>query len=352
MVVLARAGLVGVRSSGMEREEAVPASSAILETALGARMQVASAPPSSAPCAGRSSMAWVNGAGQVATKSATGPYGEELGLFTEPKYSSIAFAGLASGPFPEGISYTPNRYLGNLTGRFLSVDPSGSFNPRDPRTLNQYAYVAGNPLTYTDPLGLFTYLIIVGRSYLAPELKGKEFDVGGLFEAAAETRKREIEKDVNFIADRDKVEMTQAGTHDEFIRALNKKYERGSIREIDVFSHGSLTGTAINLGEGSLHNPIKWVQMDTVRQLAPDLLPDAIIRLYGCNAAYGNNSIAQMFADYLQVTVAGPTTTTRFDNTSPSASHPDVHMIPDAGGQVVLLNPRGTAVVVKPGGGL
>ncbi len=104
-------------------------------------------------------MAWVNGAGQVATKSATGPYGEELGLFTEPKYSSIAFAGLASGPFPEGISYTPNRYLSNLTGRFMSVDPSGSFNLHDPRTLNQYAYVAGNPLTFVDPSGTTTWFI-------------------------------------------------------------------------------------------------------------------------------------------------------------------------------------------------
>jgi RHS repeat-associated protein len=41
-------------------------------------------------------------------------------------------------------------------GRWTSPDPSGlgAVNPANPQTWNRYAYVAGNPLLFTDPLGL------------------------------------------------------------------------------------------------------------------------------------------------------------------------------------------------------
>jgi hypothetical protein len=55
--------------------------------------------------------------------------------------------------------YTPNRYL-SLNASFMSVDPSGSINIHDPRTFNQYAYVAGNPLRFTDPAGLAAWDIV------------------------------------------------------------------------------------------------------------------------------------------------------------------------------------------------
>lgn len=49
----------------------------------------------------------------------------------------------------------PAREYNNF-GRWSSPDPSGlaAVHPRDPQTLNRYAYVRGNPLAITDPQGL------------------------------------------------------------------------------------------------------------------------------------------------------------------------------------------------------
>jgi RHS repeat-associated protein len=52
-----------------------------------------------------------------------------------------------------GNDYAMARYNVNLLGRFNSSDPlSGSIG--DPQSLNRYAYVANNPLSFVDPLGL------------------------------------------------------------------------------------------------------------------------------------------------------------------------------------------------------
>jgi RHS repeat-associated protein len=48
---------------------------------------------------------------------------------------------------------TPNRHY-NPTGRWLSPDPLGG-QLEDPQTLNKYAYVRNNPITLTDPTGLY-----------------------------------------------------------------------------------------------------------------------------------------------------------------------------------------------------
>jgi RHS repeat-associated protein len=77
-----------------------------------------------------------------------------LGVFNEPSFSGVGFAGYVHDKMPASLSYTPNRYL-SLNASFMSVDPSGSINIHDPRTFNQYAYVAGNPLRFTDPAGLY-----------------------------------------------------------------------------------------------------------------------------------------------------------------------------------------------------
>jgi RHS repeat-associated protein len=67
--------------------------------------------------------------------------------------SDVGYAGYVDDRNTTGLMYTPNRYL-SLNASFMSVDPSGSINIHDPRTFNQYAYVAGNPLTFVDPQGL------------------------------------------------------------------------------------------------------------------------------------------------------------------------------------------------------
>jgi len=47
------------------------------------------------------------------------------------------------------------REYSNMTGRWFSPDPySGSYDPLNPQSMNRYAYALGNPLTFTDALGL------------------------------------------------------------------------------------------------------------------------------------------------------------------------------------------------------
>jgi RHS repeat-associated protein len=47
------------------------------------------------------------------------------------------------------------RYDSSAMGRFMSPDPLGG-QRIDPQTLNEYSYVRNNPLTLTDPTGLYT----------------------------------------------------------------------------------------------------------------------------------------------------------------------------------------------------
>jgi RHS repeat-associated protein/uncharacterized repeat protein (TIGR02543 family) len=97
---------------------------------------------------------WIDGAAHVLSRQAYGPYGEQLGIFPDAMVSDVGYAGYVDDRNTTGLMYTPNRYL-SLKASFMSVDPSGSINLHDPRTFNQYAYVAGNPLRYIDPLGLY-----------------------------------------------------------------------------------------------------------------------------------------------------------------------------------------------------
>jgi RHS repeat-associated protein len=57
-----------------------------------------------------------------------------------------------------GLMYFGARYLVGRLARFPTVDPLASDLPADwlrtPQKLNPYAYVANNPLTYVDPVGL------------------------------------------------------------------------------------------------------------------------------------------------------------------------------------------------------
>jgi RHS repeat-associated protein len=53
-----------------------------------------------------------------------------------------------------GLDYAGARYYSSVQCRFTSVDPIVG-NTLDPQTLNRYSYVADNPLTRTDPGGLY-----------------------------------------------------------------------------------------------------------------------------------------------------------------------------------------------------
>jgi RHS repeat-associated protein len=54
------------------------------------------------------------------------------------------------------IDWFEVRHLSGAQGRFQSVDPGNAgADPSDPQTWNGYAYVGNNPLSYTDPSGMY-----------------------------------------------------------------------------------------------------------------------------------------------------------------------------------------------------
>ncbi len=94
--------------------------------------------------------AWTNQT--LASEEAYAPFGE-------------AYAGAGAGEqmftgkgqrLAAGIYDFPFRHYSPAQGRWLSPDPSGiaAVNPANPQSWNAYAYVASQPLTATDPLGL------------------------------------------------------------------------------------------------------------------------------------------------------------------------------------------------------
>ncbi|MCZ7651661.1 MAG: RHS repeat-associated core domain-containing protein [Thermoanaerobaculia bacterium] len=85
------------------------------------------------------------------------PFGEEVTV-TEQTADRMRFTGherdtMASAEVGDDLDYLHARFSSPLTGRFLSVDPIPG-HPRRPQSWNQYAYVQGNPLNFTDPSGL------------------------------------------------------------------------------------------------------------------------------------------------------------------------------------------------------
>ncbi len=88
-------------------------------------------------------------------------------LVSEEAYAPFggAYAGAGAGEqmftgkgqrLAAGIYDFPFRHYSPAQGRWLSPDPSGpaAVNPANPQSWNAYAYVASQPLTATDPLGL------------------------------------------------------------------------------------------------------------------------------------------------------------------------------------------------------
>jgi RHS repeat-associated protein len=55
-----------------------------------------------------------------------------------------------------GLDYFIHRHYASTMGRFMQPDPAGmmAVDIRSPQTLNRYAYVLNNPLSFTDPFGL------------------------------------------------------------------------------------------------------------------------------------------------------------------------------------------------------
>jgi len=100
--------------------------------------------------------------------------------FTE-SYSGLDFTGFANGFWDaeNNADHFGAREYAKAQGRWLSPDPAGlaAVNPMNPQTWNRYAYVANNPVSFVDPLGL----LLEGphNSNCQPTANGWSYTCGG-----------------------------------------------------------------------------------------------------------------------------------------------------------------------------
>src|SRR5215217_8551315 len=67
-----------------------------------------------------------------------------------------------------GLDYLIHRYRSSTQGRFTSADePFADQTEDDPQSWNLYSYVGNNPLSFTDPFGLW--------KWVDPDNNGKRF---------------------------------------------------------------------------------------------------------------------------------------------------------------------------------
>jgi RHS repeat-associated protein len=98
-----------------------------------------------------------NANGSVAGTCMSLPFGDELSCGGSVTLNGHHFTGQIHDQ--SGNDYFGARYYSENTGRFLSPDPSGLYyaDPTNPQSLNLYSYSLNNPLTNTDPTGLYCY---------------------------------------------------------------------------------------------------------------------------------------------------------------------------------------------------
>ncbi|MCW5983382.1 MAG: RHS repeat-associated core domain-containing protein, partial [Bryobacteraceae bacterium] len=100
---------------------------------------------------------FVDRLGSVARRGATGlryfPYGEERGGTTAQERDKFATY------FRDGVTnldYAQQRYYSSTAGRFLTADPYVAPGAAaEPQGWNRYGYVAGDPVNWRDPSGLW-----------------------------------------------------------------------------------------------------------------------------------------------------------------------------------------------------
>jgi len=101
---------------------------------------------------------WVGSSRFASTPSRTLYYDGAYAPFGEPYAQTgttdLSFTGMNQDTSPNAYDF-PSREYGTQ-GRWPSPDPAGlgSVDPRDPQTLNRYAYVRNSPLRLTDPNGM------------------------------------------------------------------------------------------------------------------------------------------------------------------------------------------------------
>jgi RHS repeat-associated protein len=115
--------------------------------------------------------------GKVVSRRDFMPFGEEI---ARANYGSDSVRQKFTGYERDGetgLDYAQARMFGSGVGRFTSPDPLlSSGRIENPKTWNRYAYVLGNPLKYSDPLGLYDWDVSAGGSSTDDELLARSQD--------------------------------------------------------------------------------------------------------------------------------------------------------------------------------
>lgn len=115
-----------------------------------------------------------------------------MGYFASPDSMNPKFTGQMRDQ-ETTLDWFIARAMSGAQGRFQSPDPGNAgADPSDPQTWNAYAYVANNPLSYTDPSGECFWCILggaildaVGVIFQQPELVAIGQDIAGIGAASS-----------------------------------------------------------------------------------------------------------------------------------------------------------------------
>ena len=131
---------------------------------------------------------------QVTTRRVFDPYGNQVGQTTT---SGAGSTGPGTWPDQHGFLNDPvdastglttigARQYDTTTGRFISVDPQ--LNPADPQSMTGYTYGDNNPVTNSDPTGLYTLLEIPDGGLTDTNSKDQAFHQQLMMQAAVGMR--------------------------------------------------------------------------------------------------------------------------------------------------------------------
>ena len=213
----------------------------------------------------------------------------------------------------ERRNYYHARYYDPRTSVFLGVDPLVDKYLH----VSPFTYCLNNPIILIDPDGRDTYLAIYGSGWLNPDMKGKKYDVGDGFKNNAMQLEKNI-RSSGVLKKGDAVVIVYAATEKDYIEAVNKEYDSGKIKQLDVYSHGS--SNSLNLGGeegGSSDHDYRLLSAfpsrenpngNELNQIKKDnFTDDASVTLWGCNLGTNNKytdgtnapSHAQALANHL-----------------------------------------------------
>jgi len=140
-----------------------------------------------------------NSAGQVAGRYDYEPFGQEIGAGFDGRMTAQGYTSTPDITNPKftgqmrdqetTLDWFNVRYYSGAQGRFQSPDPANAgADPSNPQSWNGYSYVANNPLSYTDPSGMFVCTSCVADESGNPVVIGiaAAIDIGellaGIFE--------------------------------------------------------------------------------------------------------------------------------------------------------------------------